>query len=182
MKKAREGYKAYLVKIFTLAGMSDPAARAARVFDLETKIATAHTDIVASQDVHKADNWWKKADFATKAPGIDWDGFWAAAGLGGQQEFIVWHPDTTVKLAKLVESEPIEAWQDWLTFHQINQVTAVLPAKFDQASFDFFSKQLRGQQAMRPRDKRAIASVNQQPRRCGRPALREGLFPGLVQG
>jgi putative endopeptidase len=160
MKKAREGYKAYLVKIFTLAGMSDPAARAARVFDLETKIATAHTDIVASQDVHKADNWWKKADFATKAPGIDWDGFWAAAGLGGQQEFIVWHPDTTVKLAKLVESEPIEAWQDWLTFHQINQVTAVLPAKFDQASFDFFSKQLRGQQAMRPRDKRAIASVN----------------------
>ncbi|WP_200889429.1 M13 family metallopeptidase N-terminal domain-containing protein, partial [Staphylococcus aureus] len=103
---------------------------------------------------------WKKADFAARAPGIDWAGFWNAAGLGGQQEFIVWHPDTTVKLAKLVESEPIEAWQDWLAFHQINQVTAVLPAKFDQASFDFFSKQLRGQQAMRPRDKRAIASVN----------------------
>ena len=160
MAKAREGYKAYLLKIFTMAGMSDPAARAARVFDLETKIAAAHTDLVASQDVQKADNWWKKADFAAKAPGIDWDGFWNAAGLGGQQEFIVWHPDSTVKLAKLVESEPIEAWQDWLAFHQINQVTAVLPAKFDQASFDFFSKQLRGQQAMRPRDKRAIASVN----------------------
>lgn len=160
MAKAREGYKAYLLKIFTLAGMSDPAARAARVFDLETKIATAHTDLVTSQDVQKADNWWKKADFAAKAPGIDWDGFWNAAGLGGQQEFIVWHPATTVKLAKLVESEPIEAWQDWLAFHQINQVTAALPAKFDQASFDFFSKQLRGQQAMRPREKRAIASVN----------------------
>jgi len=160
MAKAREGYKAYLLKIFTMAGMSDPAARAARVFDLETKIAAAHTDLVASQDVQKADNWWKKADFAAKAPGIDWDGFWNAAGLGGQQEFIVWHPDSTVKLAKLVESEPIEAWQDWLAFHQINQVTAVLPAKFDQASFDFFPKQLRGQQAMRPRDKRAIASVN----------------------
>jgi putative endopeptidase len=160
MKKAREGYKAYLAKIFTLAGMSDQAARAARVFDLETKIATAHTDIVASQDVKKADNWWKKADFAAKAPGIDWDGFWNAAGLGGQQEFIVWHPETTAKLARLVASEPIEAWQDWLTFHRINEVTSVLPAKFDQASFDFYSKQLRGQQAMRARDKRAIASVN----------------------
>ncbi|MEP9360355.1 M13 family metallopeptidase [Sphingomonas sp. KR3-1] len=160
MKKAREGYKAYLLKIFTLAGMSDPAARAARVFDLETKIATAHTDLVASQDPAKANNWWKKADFAAKAPGIDWDAFWNAAGLGSQQDFIIWHPETTVKLAKLVASEPIAAWQDWLAFHQINQVTAVLPTKFDQASFDFFSKQLRGQQVMRPRDKRAIASVN----------------------
>ncbi|MCP4616683.1 MAG: M13 family peptidase, partial [Bradyrhizobium sp.] len=34
MAKAREGYKAYLLKVFTLAGMRDPAARAARVFDL----------------------------------------------------------------------------------------------------------------------------------------------------
>lgn len=160
MGKARDGYKAYLAKVFTLAGMRDPAARAARVFDLETKIATAHTDIVTSQDVHKADNWWKKADFAAKAPGIDWDAFWGAAGLGAQQEFIVWHPETTVKLARLVAGEPIEAWQDWLVFHRINQVASVLPAKFDQARFDFYSKQLGGQQAMRPRDKRAIASVN----------------------
>ncbi|MET0307769.1 MAG: M13 family metallopeptidase [Sphingomonas sp.] len=160
MAKARDGYKAYLVKLFTLAGMSDPAARGARVFDLETKIAKAHTDIVTSQDVHKADNPWKKADFAAKAPGIDWDAFWNAAGLGQQQDFIVWHPQTTVALAKLVAGEPIEAWQDWLAFHRINEVTGLLPAAFDEARFDFFSKQLNGQQKPRPRDKRAIASVN----------------------
>jgi putative endopeptidase len=160
MAKAREGYKAYLVKLFTLAGMRDPAARAARVFDLETKIAKAHTDIVTSQDVHKADNPWKKADFAARAPGIDWNAFWTAAGLGQQRDFIVWHPQTTAALAKLVAGEPIEAWQDWLAFHRINEVTGLLPAAFDQARFDFFSKQLNGQQKPRPRDKRAIASVN----------------------
>ncbi len=160
MAKAREGYKAYLTQVFALAKRPDPAARAQRVFDLETKIAQAHTDIVASQDVHRADNKWKKADFAKKAPGIDWDAFWAAAGLGQQQDFIVWHPEATAKLARLVESEPIEAWQDWLTFQRINEVTAVLPAAFDQARFDFFSKQLNGQQQQRPSDKRAISSVN----------------------
>jgi putative endopeptidase len=160
MAKAREGYKAYLVKIFTLSGMSDPAARAARVFDLETKIAKAHTDIVTSQDPIKADNPWTKADFAKKAPGIDWDSFWAAAGLGSQNDFIVWHPATTAALAQLVANEPIEAWQDWLAFHRINEVTGLLPTAFDQARFDFFSKQLNGQQKPRPRDKRAIASIN----------------------
>jgi len=65
---------------------------------------------------------------------------------------------TTV--AKLVASEPLQAWQDWLTFHRINEVTDVLPAAFDQAHFEFFSHTLNGQPKPRPRDKRAIGSVN----------------------
>jgi putative endopeptidase len=158
--KIREAYKTYLTQIFTLAKLSDPAARAQRVFDLEMKIAQAHTDIVTSQDPKKADNPWTKADFAKKAPGIDWDAFWNAAGLGSQNDFIVWHPETTTNLAKLVASEPIAAWQDWLIFHRINEVTAVLPAAFDQASFAFFNKTLNGQEQPRPREKRAIGSVN----------------------
>ncbi len=156
----RDQYKAYIGKIFGLAGMTDPAARATRVFDLETKIAQAHADIVTSQDAHKADNPWSKADFAGKAPGIDWDAFWNAAGLGRQNDFVVWHPATTAALAKLVASEPIEAWQDWLAFHRINEVTDMLPAAFDQAHFDFFNKAMNGQQKMRPREKRAITSVD----------------------
>lgn len=160
MAGLRTKYQAYIAQLFTLAKMTDPAARAKRVFDLEMKIAQAHTDNLTSQDAHKANNPWTKADFAKKAPGIDWDAFWNAAGLGSQNDFIVWHPATTVKLAQLVANEPVDSWKDWLAFHSINQVTAVLPAAFDQARFDFFSKELNGQQKQRPRDKRAIASVN----------------------
>lgn len=160
MVALRGKYKAYVERIFTLAGVSDPAARAQRVFDLETKIATAHTDNVTAQDSNSANNPWTRADFARRAPGIDWDAFWTAARLGQQQNFIVWEPATTTKLAALVASEPLQAWQDWLTFHRINQVTSVLPAAFDQASFDFFSREMNGQQQPRPRDKRAIGSIN----------------------
>ena len=31
---------------------------------------------------------WKRADFAAKAPGIDWNAYWNAAGLPGQQDFV----------------------------------------------------------------------------------------------
>ncbi|MDV3456571.1 M13 family metallopeptidase [Sphingomonas sp. HF-S4] len=161
MATIRSQYRAYVGKLLSLANITEPDARAQRVFELETKIARAHADIAASQDIHKADNPWKKADFAKKAPGIDWDGFWKAAGLGTQQDFIVWHPATVTAVAKLVESEPLQAWQDWLTFHRINEVTDVLPARFDQAHFDFFNHTLNGQPKPRPRDKRAIASVNE---------------------
>lgn len=160
MAQIRAAYKAYLAKIFTLAGMSDPAARAERVMALETRIATAHVDYVTGQDPHKANNPWTRADFAKKAAGLDWDAFFGAAGLSGQQDFIVWHPTATAKLSALVASEPIEAWRDWLAFHHINTVTAVLPKAFDDASFEFFGKTLSGTQQPRPRDKRAISAVN----------------------
>ncbi|MDP5278122.1 M13 family metallopeptidase [Sphingomonas sp. DG1-23] len=160
MATIRNQYRAYIGKLLSLANITEPDARAQRVFELESKIARAHTDIVTSQDIHKANNPWKKADFAKKAPGIDWDAFWAAAGLGGQQDFIVWHPQTVTAMAKLVASEPLQSWQDWLTFHRLDDVSDVLPAAFDQAHFEFFSHTLNGQPRPRPRDKRAIASVN----------------------
>ncbi|MCX8474469.1 MAG: M13 family metallopeptidase [Sphingomonas sp.] len=160
MATIRNQYRAYIGKLLSLANITEPDARAQRVFELETKIARAHADIVTSQDIHKANNPWKKADFAKKAPGIDWDAFWSAAGLATQQDFIVWHPQTVIAVAKLAGSEPLQAWQDWLTFHRINEVTDVLPASFDQAHFEFFSHTLNGQPKPRPRDKRAIGSVN----------------------
>jgi putative endopeptidase len=160
MVELRTAYKAYVQKILTLAGFSDAAARAERIFQLEMKMAAAHADILTSQDAHKADNPWKRADFAAKAPGIDWNAYWNAASLPNQQDFTVWHPDAVTKLSAMVASEPLDAWKDWLAFHTINQVTSVLPKAYDDASFEFYSHTLNGTPQQLPRDKRAIAAVN----------------------
>ncbi|MBR0551372.1 M13 family metallopeptidase [Stakelama marina] len=160
MAKIRSEYKAYIAKLLTLAGIDDADARAQRIFDLEMKIAKTHEGIVESQDAHKADNPWMRSDFAKKAPGIDWDGFWNAAQLGDRQGFIVWQPQAVIGSAKLVQSEPLQAWKDWLTFHAIDQVTDALPKKFDDAHFAFYSKELNGTPEQRPRDQRAISSLN----------------------
>ncbi|AXJ95823.1 MULTISPECIES: M13 family metallopeptidase [unclassified Sphingomonas] len=160
MREVRDAYRTYVTTVFQLAGFSDPATRAVRVIDLETKIARAHVDLVTSQDAHKADNPWKKADFAAKAPGIDWDGFWQAAGLGRQQVFVAWQPGAITGLSALVASEPLAAWQDWVRFHRIDRVASVLPRGFDQASFAFYGKALSGTPEQRARDKRALNAVN----------------------
>ena len=159
MAELRTAYRAYVEKLLTLSGVSDAAARADRIVALENKIAQAHFDIVASQDAHKAASW-KKGDFGSKAPGIDWATYWNAAGLPAQQDFSVWQPEAITKLSALVASEPIQAWQDWLTFHTINQVTPALPQAIRDASFDFYGKTLNGTVAQQPRDKQAIAAVN----------------------
>jgi len=159
MAELRTAYKAYIGKLLTLAGVADAAARADRIMALEMKIANAHYDIIASQDAHKAQSW-KRGDFATKAPGIDWNAYWNAADLPKQQDFSVWQPEAITGLAALVASEPMQSWQDWLIFHQINQVTSVLPKAIDDAAFAFYGTTVNGTPAQLPRDKRAIAAVN----------------------
>jgi putative endopeptidase len=160
MVKIRDAYKSYIAQILTLAGISDPQARAQRIFDLETKLAKAHATLTETGQMSKGHDPWTKADFAKKAPGIDWDAYWQAAGLPNQQDFIAWQPAAITGEAALVASEPLQTWQDWLTFHRINTLTSVLPAKFDKASFAFYGTTLSGTPQQRTRDKRAIAAVN----------------------
>ncbi|QGN53871.1 M13 family metallopeptidase [Novosphingobium sp. Gsoil 351] len=160
MVDLRAKYKTYLVDMLTAAGMTDAPARAQRIFDLETKIARAHADQVAVNDFAKNGTLWQRADFATKAPGIDWDAYWAAAGLPQQQTFAAYNPGAISGLSALVASEPLDAWKDWLAFHQINSNWEVLPAKIDNLHFAFYGTALAGTPQQRPRDKRALAALN----------------------
>ena len=160
MRAIRDAYRGYIATVFELAGYDDPAARAGRVLALETKLAATHESYEDSQDAHKANNPWTLADFAAKAPGIDWRGFWTAAGLLAQARFIVWQPGAVTGAAALVAGEPLAAWQDWLVFHAINKVAAVLPSAFQAANFGFYGTTMSGTKAQRPRDRRAIAATN----------------------
>src|SRR6266849_3433239 len=63
MKKTRTGYLAHVSTMLKLAGFSDTDARAQRVVDLEHAIAKTHLTLAENDDIHKANNTWKKADF-----------------------------------------------------------------------------------------------------------------------
>ena len=160
MAKNRASYQAYVSAILKLAGISDPAARAERIMDLETKIATAHVDRVTSEDVHKANNPWSVAQLSSGAPGLEWSAYLTAAGLDKQTIFIVWQPGAIKGLSALVGSEPVETWKDWMTFHTLNQSAAFLPKAYDDLHFGFYDKTLLGTPKQRDRWKRAIAHVN----------------------
>ena len=100
MKAHRAAYRDYLVGVATPLGWPDAAARADRVIALETQIARAHLSAETAQDA-KAAQEWPRARFAKDAPGIDWNAFFDAAQLGGQQSVIAWHPGPTRALSAL---------------------------------------------------------------------------------
>ncbi len=160
MAKIRDAYKPFIAKMLASAGLDNAEARAKRVYDLEAKIAAAHATIVETEDSFKANNPWSQADFAKKAPGLDWNAFFQGAQLSTVPTIVVWHPEPTRKLAALVASEPLEAWKDWLAFHQIIQSGPVLPAAMHKDDFAFFGTTLTGAPQERPRDKQLQQNLN----------------------
>ena len=160
MVAIRDAYKAYIAALLKQAGVADADAKAASIYALEEKIAKAQASIVETEDVHKANNPWPLADFATKAPGLDWATYFKAAGLDGQQVIDAWQPGAITKLSALTRSEPLQAWKELLVFHALNANTAVLPKAFDDLSFGFYGTTLNGTPKQRERWKRAIAAVN----------------------
>ena len=160
MAELRGGYGRYVAQVMALAGYANAEVRAASIVALETKIANAHFGIEESQDAHRVQSW-RRGDFGKRAPGLDWTAFWAAAGLPRQQQFSVWQPGAITGLSALVAGEPLSVWKDWLAFHRLSQLTAVLPRAYDDARFAFYGKTLQGTPAQQPREKRGIAAVNQ---------------------
>jgi predicted metalloendopeptidase len=160
MAGIRTAYQAYIAKLLTAAGQADAAAKAKRIYDLEAKIAKAHVTREESEDFTKSAGVWSKDDFAKKAPGIDWPAFFAAAKLGGAPKFGAYHAAAITNLSALVASEPLDAWKDWLAFHQINSHSDVLPSAIDNAHFAFYGTTLSGTPQQRSRDKRALAALD----------------------
>jgi len=156
----RTKYQAYIATQLEEAGVVDADAKAKAIFDLETKIAKAQESLVDSEDVHKANNPWSMADFASKAPGLDWVAYFHAAGLDTQKQIVAWQPRAITGLAALVASEPLDTWKAYLAFHTINHSAGMLPKAFADASFEFYGHTLQGTPKQRDRWKRAIGAVN----------------------
>ena len=153
-------YKAHIAAVLKLADITDADAKAARIYDLENKIAGIHWRLEDSQEVLKANNPWRREDFAAKAPGLNWQVFFKASGLENQPMFIVWQPGAIIGEASLAGSEPLNVWKEYLTYQLLDTYSSLLPGAFVEENFDFYGRVLSGTPQIRERWKRAVNSTN----------------------
>ncbi len=160
MRDIRTKYQAHVSAMLKLAGFTDTDARAERIVQLEHAIAEKHLSLADNDDIHKANNTWTQADFAAKAPGLDWTAYFKGAGLSKQASFIVWQPTAFAGESALVASTALDTWKDWLAYHLIEEYAPVLPKALAEERFAFFGKVLQGTPEQRPRWQRGVTNVN----------------------
>ena len=156
----RAAYVDYISGLFDRAGIENGRERAEAILAFETAIAEIHwtraqsRDRIANYDLRTVDSLMEYA------PGFAWQAFLDESGGGGQTEIIVGQNTAVQGLSQLFSETPVEVLQSYLTFHYIDNHTAMLPTAYDQASWEFYSRQLNGTEEQRARDLRAVQFVN----------------------
>ncbi|AYF97897.1 M13 family metallopeptidase [Protaetiibacter intestinalis] len=157
----RDAYLGYLERMLTLAGFDKAAKRAARILDLETRVASHHWDNVRTRDSQATYNplgWAETAALAEGAPLDVWlEGLGAPAG--SFDTVVVREPSFVTGLASLLTEEHLAAWRDWLRFQLIRSVAPYLHAEVVDTNFAFYGKTLTGTPELRARWKRGVSLV-----------------------
>jgi len=160
LAELRAQYQAHIAATLKLAGIADAESEAAGILSLEIRMAQAFAPDADAADVFKQNNPWKRAEFDSKAPGMDWNAYFTSAGVAGQPEFIVWQPSAVTGISALTGSESIDLWKDYLRFHLIEHYSSVLPKAVAAEHFAFYGAILSGAQAPPERGNLAVAATN----------------------
>ncbi len=160
MKAHRAAYRDYIINIQKLAGLPGGAAAADRIIALETALSKAQWPAADRRDIDKIYNPMTRAQLVKLAPQFEWNATLAKAGLTDAKQVIVTEPSAVAGAGKILASTPLATWKEWLAFRFVSDHASVLPKAFDDARFNFYSKELSGVQQQRERWKRGVAAVN----------------------
>lgn len=161
--KLRAAYVAHLAAVLQLLGdnAAQAQAGAAAVMKLETALAQgARTDEQLQNPYKNYHPMRPEALTARYTPGIRWRQELADWKLPATT-VIVGQPEFFSALQTALRTTPVAVLRDYLKLHLLASYAPYLGGKFEQAHFDFYNRELRGQQQPRPLWKRALGAENQ---------------------
>lgn len=161
LKAARTAYLKHIETMLTMGGDQQAAARAGDVLALETALANVQWTRVESRDAVKTYNPVAFDMLSERAPGFDWKAYLAAARLIGKTDFLVLRqPSYFTAMAGTIESQPLQSWKSYLTWHLLASYAPYLSNAFVDERFAFTGKTLRGVPENEPQWQRAQRFVD----------------------
>ena len=156
----RAAYRAYIVQLGKLAGLTDPEGRADRIIALETRLAKDQWTPERRRDPVATHNPMTRARLMKLAPQFDWPETLRSIGLGRAKKVDVAEPSAVAAAGRRIADVPLSTWKEFLTYRFISDHAQYLPKAFDDARFNFYSKTLNDVPEQRARWKRGIALLD----------------------
>ncbi len=156
----RQLYMEYVENIFGLAGYDNGADRAKALMALETRLAEVMWTKEENRDWTKRYNPMNIDELNELAPDINWTLAFEVGQIPLDSQFLVSQPSYFEAASKIMAETPLDTWKDYLALQTISTFAPVMGAQFEELSFNFFTKGLRGVDEPEPRWQRAVDSVN----------------------
>jgi len=160
--KIRKAYKAYISRLFVLAGHSPEQTEAAvaAVMNVENGIAKISFSREELRDSQKNYNKMPCADFIKSNDALDWNAYFAAMGLDSIPELDAKQFAYYKELGDFLKKVSLDDQKYYLAFNLLSAAAPYLSDNFVNASFDFYGKTMSGKQMLEERWKRALSTVN----------------------
>ena len=157
----REQYKAYIEKLFKLAGFTDDEAKQKMVdvMEIETEIAKASFNAVQQRDPEANYHKMSYDELKSQFPAIDWDAYLQGLGIKEVKELNVSQLEPIKAVETLINTLPVSKHIAYLQYNLLDAAASYLSDDFVTARFDFYGKVLSGRQENSPRWKRAVSAV-----------------------
>jgi putative endopeptidase len=178
--KLRDGYMDNMRKTFVLIGDTpeQAAKEADAVMSVEMALANGSLDRVAMRDPVARYNPMSIAEIQAKTPNFDWKVYLDGIGLPQAQTIIVSSPKYLEAANAEIGTADLATIKSYLRWHAVHGAASLLSKDFQDLNFEFFSKQLSGQQEEQPRWKRCTATTDRAlGEAVGQDWVREN-FPG----
>lgn len=155
----RNAYKAHIATLLGYADVDDADTHAETILALETQIAEIQWPREKRRNRDLTLNQIDRSELSDVYGNFDWDTWLSAHGYIAP-ELNISQPDPIKGVIKVIDKTPLDAWKSYLTYHTISRNATMLSNDIYMANFDFYGTTLSGQQAPRPRWKRALSAMS----------------------
>ena len=162
-KENRTSYVAYITKMLQYIGVSeaDAAKKANRILEMETSLASPRLTKVERRDIRNLNNPMSVSALSALTPSVNWEKFIKDSGVETRLDtIIVTQPKYMAALNDFFKTTSIDDLKTLMTWSTLNGSAGYLTTTLEKERWEFYSKKLRGQMAMRPADERALGTVN----------------------
>ncbi|HEY2908297.1 MAG TPA: M13 family metallopeptidase [Vicinamibacterales bacterium] len=159
----RTQYVDHIRQMFVALGRpaDDVAREAGAVLTIETALAKATLDVVAKREPANLYHVMSVADLQKLTPHFDWQTYFTASRTPAFTTINVSEPEFVKAMDAIVFQTSMSDLKAYFRWTLLHDDIVMLPERFRQADFEFFSKTLRGQQAPLPRWRQCLSEVDE---------------------
>ncbi len=161
-KDTRKKYKEYITNMLQYIDYTEEDAKKASetILAFETKLAKPRLDKVERRDARNTYNPMTVAELQKITPAMQWNSYFEGIGAKNLDTIIVSQPKYMKALQDLLAENSVEEWKTYLKWDLFNDAASALSTDLEKESWEFYSKTLRGAKEQRPRNERALSTIN----------------------
>ena len=161
-KEKRGKYVAHVTRMLQYLGDSPAKAKlnAEKILALEIAMSKPRLDRVERRDRRKTYNPMTVSDLQKLTPAIQWEAYLSGVGMPKVDTLNVSQPRYMTALNDIFKENKVEDWKAYLRWMLLNRYAGALSTELENANWEFYGKTLTGAVKQRPRDERALQTIN----------------------